>query len=114
MGNRNIVKLLLGYGADINSRCRKDRTPLIIAAYDGDTKMIQFLIDNGANIDLVDREGWNALDITILRIKFQAAKLLSKTTLVRKNKAAYAGHTWRKYDMDMMFEGIDKGLKDIP
>ena len=70
MGNKNVVKVLLSYGADINSRCRRDRTPLIIAANDGDTKLIQFLIDNGANIDLVDRDGWNALDITILRIQF--------------------------------------------
>jgi len=40
--------------------------------------MIEFLSDNGADLMKVDKDGWNALDIAIIRINFQAAKALTK------------------------------------
>jgi hypothetical protein len=33
---------------------------------------------------------------------------------MRKPKQAYIGFTWRKYDLDMMFDGLDQGVDDIP
>lgn len=53
------VRLLLDYGADINTACVKGyigenkwnspSTPLSIASQDGDIKLVRFLLDNGAD-----------------------------------------------------------------
>ena len=40
----------------------------MIAANDGNVELINFLITNDADIELIDSDGWNALDISILRI----------------------------------------------
>ena len=39
---------------------------------------------------------------------------MTKAGLQRRAKEDYEGKTWRKYDLDMMFEGIDADLEDIP
>jgi ankyrin repeat protein len=70
MGHRNIVSLLLKYGADINKRSSDQRTPLIWASFRDNVPMIQFLVDSGADITCVDKDGYNALDIAIIRINF--------------------------------------------
>lgn len=76
--------------------------------------MLEFLLENGADIHQVDKDGWNALDIAIIRIQFKAAKMLTKAGLQRRAKEDYVDKTWRKYDIDMMFEGIDADTEDIP
>lgn len=53
------AKMLLDYGADINTSCMKDyigdnkwhlpSTPLSRASQDGDIKLVMYLLDNGAN-----------------------------------------------------------------
>lgn len=70
LGHRNIVSLLLKYGADINKRSGDQRTPVIWAAFRDNVQMLQFLVDNGADITLVDKDGNNALDVAINRINF--------------------------------------------
>ena len=113
MGHRNILSLLLKYGADINKRSGDQRTPVIWAAFRNNIPMLEYLIENGADIHAVDKDGYNALDIAIIRINFLAAKKMTKAGLERKDKSEYEGKTWRKYDIDMMFDGIDADLKDI-
>ena len=39
---------------------------------------------------------------------------MTKAGLERKEKSVYEDKTWRKYDLDMMFEGIDADTEDIP
>ena len=65
-------------------------------------------------MNLVDKDGWNALDIAIIRINFQAAKMMTKAGMTRRSLAEYEGKTWRKYDIQMMFDGIDADTDDIP
>ena len=114
LGHRNIVALLFKYGADVNKRSQDQRTPLIWAAFRDNTQMMEILMEQGADLNAVDKDGWNALDIAIIRINFQAAKVLTKAGLRRRSIEEYEGKTWRKYDIKMMFEGIDADTADIP
>lgn len=75
--------------------------------------MMQFLVDSGADVNAVDKDGHNALDIAIIRINFQAAKFLTKLGLQRRELTYYEGKTWRKYDIQMMFDSIDADLQDV-
>ena len=75
--------------------------------------MLQYLVEVGADINLVDKVGNNALDIAIIRINFQAAKFLTKAGLQRRDISEYEGKTWRKYDIQMMFDSIDADLEDV-
>ena len=54
LDSKNIVSLLLKFNADINKRSFDGRTPLIWAAFRDNTSMMQYLIDNGADLSLVD------------------------------------------------------------
>ena len=44
LGHRNIVSLLLKYGADVNKQSQDLRSPLIWAAFRDNTQMIEFLL----------------------------------------------------------------------
>ena len=70
LGHRNIVSLLLKYGTDINKTSQDQRTPLIWAAFRDNVQMIEFLLTANADVNLVDKDGYNALDIAITRINF--------------------------------------------
>ena len=114
MGHRNIVSLLLKYGADINKRSSDSRTPLIWASFRDNLPMMTFLIESGADLNAVDKDGYNALDIAIIRINFKASKLLTNTYgMQRRDISEYEGKTWRKYDIQMMFDSIDADLEDV-
>lgn len=54
-----IMKLLLKHGADINAFSIYNDTPLM--RHNHDPEVVQFLIDNNANVNLVDRKGRTAL-----------------------------------------------------
>lgn len=57
-GMEEVVKELIGHGADINApEFIHDRTPLHIAALYGQISMAALLIDNGANVNALDRQG---------------------------------------------------------
>lgn len=56
------VKKLLDKGVDVNARSGDyDNTPLIMACKYGCDNVVQYLLDNGAGIDMVDCNGWSAL-----------------------------------------------------
>jgi ankyrin repeat protein len=59
-----VIKLLLKYGADINSKGRHDCSPLMLYALDtikvdNKQEIIKFLIDHGADINTTDSMGRN-------------------------------------------------------
>jgi ankyrin repeat protein len=57
------AKLLLAAGADINAKRDNGQTALHGAALWGWSEFVQFLADNGANLQAADRDGMKALDI---------------------------------------------------
>ena len=48
----NVVVLLLGRGAYVDSLCGQDQTPLYMASSRGNAAVVQSLIDNGADVDV--------------------------------------------------------------
>jgi ankyrin repeat protein len=57
--NLPMVKLLLSHGADINVRHGSEGSALGSAAYKCCMEVVDFLLDNGADINLEDDKGWN-------------------------------------------------------
>jgi uncharacterized protein len=56
------IKLCLAAGADINATDNNGRTAIFGAAQQGFEKVVQFLADNGAKLDVKDRNGRTLLD----------------------------------------------------
>ena len=56
------IKLCLDAGVDINAAESSGRTALFGAAQKGYDKVVQFLADRGAKVDVKDRQGRTALD----------------------------------------------------
>lgn len=70
LGHQKMVALLLKAGADVNTCSSDQRTPLIWASFRDNCQMMSLLLASGADATLVDKDGWNALDIAIVRINF--------------------------------------------
>lgn len=51
------VTLMVDHGASLDLRDDKDRTALFVAAAQGHTAIVQFLLDRGANINIGDLDG---------------------------------------------------------
>ncbi len=49
-GQKETVKMLLDWGADINARDEKGETPLYKASFRGKWDVVQLLLDNGARL----------------------------------------------------------------
>lgn len=68
LGNHtNIVKLLIAYGADINSPNKSGNTPLIMAARIGDLSIVTRLIYDGVDINYRNNIGMTALIIASIQ-----------------------------------------------
>ncbi|MFH1643903.1 MAG: ankyrin repeat domain-containing protein [bacterium] len=63
-GNFEAVKKALSKGVKIDARDSNGKTALIWAVSAGDQKIVEYLIDNGANVYIKDKEGRNALGYT--------------------------------------------------
>ena len=59
----NIVKLFLDYSADINiQEPLQGNTPINLAIFNKDFKMVNFLKENGANLDIKNSWGMTSLE----------------------------------------------------
>ena len=56
-GNIDVVRMLLGAGADTNIMNKDGRTPLHCAAWGGRTDHVRLLLDAGADINLMSNKG---------------------------------------------------------
>jgi ankyrin repeat protein len=59
-GHRDIAKILLENGAEVDSRADDGRTPLMLAATRGDNDLVSLLLASGADPTLTDRSGETA------------------------------------------------------
>jgi hypothetical protein len=61
---RSVAALLRG-GAQVNGKSTRGQTALIMAAGYGYTEIVQMLLDNGADVRLINSSGQNALDAAV-------------------------------------------------
>ena len=63
-GRVEFLKQLVGFGADVNaSECRYGDTSLLVAAWARSSECVDFLLENGADVNAVDNRGDSALVI---------------------------------------------------
>jgi len=62
-GHREIAKILIDNGAEVDSRADDGRTPLMLAAGKGDTDFVSFLLKAGADPTLTDKSGATATSL---------------------------------------------------
>ncbi|GAA3516346.1 ankyrin repeat domain-containing protein [Aquimarina addita] len=60
--NETIKHLLTKKGNDVNKLTHDGRTYIFWAAYRGNIKMMQFLVDNGAKTNIIDSHGYSLLN----------------------------------------------------
>jgi ankyrin repeat protein len=75
--------------------------------------MIELLLENNADINTLEKDGWNPLDLAIVRINYKAARALTKAGLQRRDITEYEGKTWRKYDIELMFQSLDADVEEV-
>lgn len=61
--HKEIAKILLDNGAEVDSRADDGRTPLMLAAGKGDTDLVSFLLKAGADPSLTDKAGATAASL---------------------------------------------------
>lgn len=86
--NFNVVELLVNAKIDINASNNYGWTAIFYAAYNNNSDIVAFLVDNGANINLVTEEGITPL---LLARDVESVRVLAKTENI--NKANFEGNT---------------------
>jgi outer membrane protein assembly factor BamB len=75
-GHLNAVKLLIAYGADINSRTDNGTTPLMMTIIKKQKEVAGYLIGIGADIKMTDNKGYTPLVIAAVLNQYDVVKLL--------------------------------------
>lgn len=85
---RKIVRMLIEHGFDINRRDDWGRTPLMWAAVDAPLETIQFVIDSGADVNVVSGKNMNGVNSkeTALQLASRANRT-DVVALLRKHGA---------------------------
>ena len=79
MGNYPCAELLVKAGADVNIVSKRlQETALICAAYKSPTKLVQLLLEKGANVNAVNQGNWTALHKAVVNGRGETARLLIK------------------------------------
>lgn len=82
--NKEMVELLIEYGADVNHIDQTGNTPLMHAVIGGKPKIVEYLILKGANQDLKNPQSKTALDIA--KLKQKAVKQYKRTVFDGNNE----------------------------
>ncbi|VDN98907.1 unnamed protein product [Rodentolepis nana] len=96
-----------------------DFTPLIFASYHGNTSLVRTLLEMGADINAVDRNGWTALHWAAQQNRVEVTCILLRNGANRRTKdclwadsrapsmqdAAFVSKLWRK-DTESVIHGI--------
>ena len=107
---------LLDRGVDVNGVMKRNldrgciKTPLMIASNHGNTEMVKFLLENGANMNFSSRAG-NALDIAKYRKFSEIKDLLKKTVNIPCRCGTKNSEECRKDHCDRP-KTEDKGLNE--
>lgn len=83
------------------------------AAFRNNHKMCEYLLDNGADITVEDEKGWNAIDLCLIKMNYEAALVLKRRGLQPKEKEVYADHVWQKYDLGMFIQYLNEDREEV-
>lgn len=83
------------------------------AAFRNNENMVEYLLDNGADITAEDEKGWNAIDLCVIKMNYEAAQVLKRRGLQPKDKATYMEHLWQKYDVDMFLQYLEEDRTEV-
>jgi ankyrin repeat protein len=118
-GQEEVAEYLLNAGADPHYRNRYDETPLIYAAaYGGTTRILQMLLDHGADLHAKDDRGWSAYIVATYCGQHKKAEFL-------RQKGSHTPEEEGNYDLALLLaaasgnnekitEFIDKGANVNP
>ncbi|XP_046558381.1 putative ankyrin repeat protein RF_0381 [Haliotis rubra] len=88
------VRYLLSEGlADVNTRGKNGRTPVMVAACDGNRSLCQLLVRKGADLLHVDDDGNNVLHAACLGGDFEMVRYVLKIAIVDINSSGMNGRT---------------------
>jgi len=104
-GSLEVSKLLLNYGADVNTQTNLRITPLMVASLSGNVQMCQLLISYKADLEIKNMKGETAYDIAKKLEKKLAASYLQDTT------TDISGTPWKFLNDSSEFY-LDKGKYD--
>ncbi|KAL6803573.1 hypothetical protein J3E68DRAFT_434071 [Trichoderma sp. SZMC 28012] len=105
-GQKNITKMLLENGANINIRGRHGQAPLWCAVHERRKEIVILLLDKGANIEIPDSEGWTPLWVAARQGEVDMVKLL---ITLGANIDALSGRQGRT----ALQEAVIRGLKHM-
>lgn len=98
-----MAELFVSQGADIDLPCKKNgNTPLMWAAWRNNIEMLEFLIEKGADIHIVNFKGEDALDVAVSRISYECALILKKSGLQPKEEEFYSDKMATECDLDVV------------
>ena len=80
MGSYEAAEALCAHGAELDTRDNDQNTPLIFAAYNGQTKICEMLLALGADPSLKNEDGRTALDCARACNEPECAALLQPVT----------------------------------
>jgi hypothetical protein len=94
-GSLDDLKHLAESGADINARDRHNHTALMLAATEGNTPLVEWLVRHGAKLDHAAKYGLSALMLAVVRGHGEIVRILvdagADVTLRGSGAPAYAG-----------------------
>ncbi len=116
-GNLTSVKAFLAQGININTQDERGNTALMQAVYGKHLHIITFLVEQGANVNLINKDGWSALlyasnrDIFRYLLKHNAdPTVTAESGFNILMAAAYAGD--KATLADFIKQGADINSKD--
>jgi uncharacterized protein len=99
-GSLATAEALIAAGADINQRCAGDQTtPIIVAAVNGHFDLVSFLLDKGADPNLVSEAGMFPL-YAVINTQWQPRSFYPQPRAYLQQKIGY---------LDLMKKLLDKG-----
>jgi ankyrin repeat protein len=72
----DVVKYLIGKGADVNLINRRRRTPIFEPALKGYLEIVKYLVTKGASVNVIDKYGFTPLHLAAKGNRFAVVKFL--------------------------------------